>query len=213
MTIKEIIQACLPIVGLPADPIQNDVLAFCIARVNTDGRKIYDAWPWDNSKTPIFSISSDANGVIKFASTVDVVRAVRKAGDGDGVSSLFAEDEVLKARTGESVSSDSFQYLPDDGGCRRIKVADADTSYRVLTLARFVPFTTANYATASFPIDRAEPALVEYLSDALREWQGLPRLDRGVDAMRIALSRETQHAAKEFRAYPASPMFQEVGGW
>lgn len=214
------IKDAVQLVGLDRDNIQNDVLNAAIAYANLEGKKIWDAWPWDNTKIDEFSAPTpDSSGIITFASTVDVVRAIRKldASSNDG-GPIYNQDEVLAAVQGRTVLTDRFENLADDSSAnRRIRVqlpATAGTvTYKVLALKRFVPMTSSTYTTLSFPVDRAEGALIEALADKLREYLGRPKLGNAQTALNIALDRENSLSQREIRMVPRSPMFGDVGAW
>lgn len=213
-TVKQLIQSCLPHIGLPRDPIQDEVRDIGIAEYNMQAKPIFDAWPWDNAKLPEFEVTSDANGIITFASTVDVVRFVRPAAvDDDGYSEpTYHRDEIMARQHG--TTGQGFESYPDDASRnRRIKVPSASTAYKVLALFRFVEATSANWDTVYFPIDRAEVALREFLLDAFRIWAGHPPQGRGNNLLNTALGREVDQSQRERRVAPREGMFKDVGSW
>lgn len=218
MTIKQLIQSCLPIVGLPRDPIPVDVRDVALDVVNSEGKKIWIAWPWDNTKIDEFTAPAPAAGIITFDTNVDVIRAIRTLTSADETTSapVFAHDEIQAVIQGATVLSDSFESLADDPdtGGRRIRVEDsADKTYRVLALLRWVDYDSTTYLTESFLIDRAETALRQYIIDGLREWLGDMQGGKGDVHLQLALRRENEHHQREQKVLPRTPLFQEAGRW
>ena len=230
MTVYELIQSCMPSIGLPITPIQSDIVDMALASYNVDGKTVFNAWPWDNSKLDEFtSPTPDSGGIITFAANVDIIRAIRylDAGTTDFTeegTGTFNEDEILSARYGLSVGEDKWQTLADStAGYRRIKVpTDNITSViRVLAAKRFTPAvisaaydpanptaTPTDYRVLSFEIDRAEPALREYMVDALRTYLGMGAVGKASTNLQVAINRETGQQNKEVRIEPKSPMFK-----
>jgi len=227
-TIKAIIQDCVQeALGLPRDPIATDIRDLALSAVNTRGRIVWDAWPWDNSKVDAFTVvASGTHGILQMPVTVDVVRAVRLAGD-DGYR-LYPQDEILAAANGSDIEGERFQYVTDFEGCRRIMLGAeaAGKTYSVLALSRWVDATVeedydpdepadtpTDYRVMTFAIDRAEPALREFVKDALRAWAGDAPQGAGSDLLALAKNRETKQQDREIRVNPRCPMFEEVGSW
>ncbi len=215
-TIQQIIQDALPYIGLPRSPIQADVLDVALAIVNVEAEDIFNAVDWVNARMDVFTATPDANGVITFAENVDVIRAVRTI-DSTNTNSgnpIFNEDEVLAASQGAGISSNAFQHLSDDdNGCRRIKVSTEDTpaTYAVLALKRLTKYTTSNYTTATFPIDRAVGVLQKKVINALRGWQGLTPVHDARGSLLVAVNREKGLTQTQERFVPQTPMFGESG--
>jgi len=218
MTIHELIQDCVQDgLGLPADPIQTDVYDRALRYVNSEGQKIWDAWPWDNTKLDEFEAPTpDSDGIITFASNVDIIRAVRTAGsDTEAGVRIYNQDEIQAAGYGQTVSSDHFIRLADDGsGNRRIQVDDEDATYRILATYRFTPYTTVTAATDSYPIDVAEQALKAFVCDRLRIWAGEQPTGEGVDLLAQAHGKENDIADRDYQLLPRHPYFDETAyGW
>jgi len=210
--IKDCVQAAL---GLPRDPIQTDVYEQALAVVNSEGQKIWDSWPWDNTKLDEFDAPTpDSDGIITFASNVDVVRALRTTtDDGTGVR-VYSQDEVQAVGLGQTVSSERFIPLKDDAsGNRRIQVYDEDADYRVLATYRFTPYTTVTALTESYPIDRAEQALKAFTCDMLRIWAGEQPVGDGPSALATAFDKENNTQDRDRQVVPRHPMFEESGDW
>ena len=222
MTIDALIQDCVQLaLGLPRSPIQTDVYNAALAAVNSEGQKIWDAWPWDNTKldefeTPTPVADAFGDGVITFAANVDTIRALRTitdTSDGSGTR-IFNQNDIQAAELGETISSTKFIYLADDAsGCRRIKVNDSTGTYRALATFRFTPYTTGTALTDSYPIDRAEQALRSFVCDALRIWGGEQVVGDGPSLLALAHDKENEVADRDFQMTPRSPMFEDVGNW
>lgn len=223
--IKDAVQSVLL---LDRDDISTDVRDMCLAIVNTQGKIIFDSWPWDNSKIDEFdSPASDADGIITFAATVGEIRAIRSKSSSTQTSEpLYAQDDVLNALNGASVQSSGFTYLADStAGYRRIKVPSQSAlgDYRVLALKRCPTYSslavgdtgydaTVDYSLVGFVIDRAESALRAYLEDSLRAYNGFQMMGQGVQLLQMAKDRETKTQQREARVNPRSPMFSESDG-
>jgi hypothetical protein len=230
MIIKSLIQDSVQsVLLLPRDPLQTQIRDLALAEVNNQGRIIFDAWPWDNSKIdPFDSPASDSDGIITFASTVDVIRAIRTIDTANTTGiPIFNQDEINAAINGETVSSERFIHLADSAaGCRRIQVDEekAAATYKVLALKRFITYqslasteagydATRDYALVSFVIDRAEPALRAFVDDALRRYSGTSPVGNGGELLSEAKNRETSQQQRERRAEPRYPAYEEVGDW
>lgn len=229
MTVYEIIQSAVSDgLGLPRTPIQNDVLLEGISRYNKVGKLIFDRYPWDNAKSAIAEVSP-TSGIITFASTVDIVRAIRPkdtTSTNDNQLAIWPQDDVNAALQGVAVSSNSFKYLADDSsGNRRIQVNTDDgvTTYYALTLLRFVSAivdpsysassptdTPTDYRVLQFPIDVANSALASYMADEMRAWDGQPREDKWQEQLQIALNRVQNQSAREVVVYPYDSGFNDL---
>lgn len=232
-TIKTILQDCVAeAMGLPRDELPIDMRDLALAALNEWATVIWGSWPFDNEKLDEFTTPSpDADGIITFAATVDVVRAIKAVttGNDDADVRIWNQDELLAAAQGVSVSSERFLHLKDDAaGCRRIKVAvDASVSaYKCLALARYVEATVeadydeadpdatpTDYRVQTFLLDRAEPALRAYVKDALRKFEGIPQEKTGERLLALAVNREQLDSDRERRVEPRAPMFEDVGNW
>jgi hypothetical protein len=228
MTFQQLIQqAVQEALGLPRDPIATDIRDLALATANMQGKIIWLSWPYDNEKLDEFTDTPDANGIITLPATVDIVRAVKciAAGTTEGTR-VWPESELIAAAAGETLSSDRFHYLADLEGFRRIKVGDTTASYRILALARWTDATVeADYDPASpedtptdyrvlqFPLDRAEPALMEFIKDALRVWDGAAPTRDGGNLLQVAMNRETKQQDRDDRLNPRCPAYDEVGAW
>ena len=238
MTVLEIIQdAVSDGLGLPRDPIQNDVMAEGIARYRKVGKVIFDLFPWDNRKTPNFD-TDDATymtsydtdtGIITFAATIDIVRAIRAVSTSntapDGI--VYAQSEINAAINGVDVSSGRFDPLPDDSnGCRRILIQkdDAVAKYRILATARFIPAiidsaydstdpsaTPTDYRVLEWPIDHADSAIIAYMSDELRGWDGQRLKNDWKELLSGAIGKVTEQQARGKEVFPQVGMFGDLG--
>jgi hypothetical protein len=217
--------------GLPRDEIQTDIRDLALSVYNEKGRIIWDSHRWDNEKVDEFtSPAATAAGIITFAATVDVVRAIRSIEtNSEGSARVWNEDELIAAAQGEAISGDRFQHLADDAdGYRRIMVHpdNVGKTYKVLALKRWVDAivdgaysavnpsaTPLDYRVMRVAVDRAEPALRAYVKDALRIWKGEPPLNNGDQLLSVAVRRETFDADRERRTNPVAPNFDEIGEW
>jgi hypothetical protein len=232
-TVKEILQDCIQqALSLPRDPIQTDIRDLALSAYNEEGRIIWDSWPWDNEKVDEFTApTASSEGIITFASTVDVVRAIKGYDDSSDVDGtrIWNEDELIAAANGESVSTDRFQHLADSStGCRRIKVATDNDSgvYKALCLKRWVDAivdaayssttpsaTPTDYRVLTFAVDRAETALREQIKDKLRIYRGKPVRGLGDKLLKTAMNRDQLDSDRERRINPRCPQFSDVGSW
>lgn len=207
-------------IGFPASMLDSDVVLrdFILSALNAQADQVWNMRSWDNEKVDAFQISPDADGIIKFASTVDIVRGLRRytADQYPDGYPIYAQDELINAMNSNILSSDFYELLADsDDGCRRVRVNvnDAAQVYTAIVVKRFVPFTLANWLTVTFPIDRATTALVGFVADDIRAWQNLPKKDLGAAALAIALDRDIRQQNRDTRAVPRYPYFREAGNW
>lgn len=217
MTVKELIsRAASKALGVPKSPLQLDVRDAGLDAYNLYGRKIHDVWPWDNTKVDEITCTPDDDGIITLPAYVDTVRAVRCVSQAlsSGSYGVPNRDPVV-AYHNDAGGQPTRQYevlADDDDGFRRIWVpGDSTSEYVVLPLRRFVEVTANNYDTESFPIDRAEPALFEYVFDYLREWGGLTPGGKGQSTLDLAIRRETEITQRDVQKVPAVGKFQQVG--
>ena len=230
--IKEILQDCLQqALGLPRNPIQTDMRDLALGACNESAMEIWLSWPFDNQKTDEFTApTADADGIITFASTVESVRALKAVETGQETTTrIWNEDDLIASANGVLVSEDRFVHLSDDSdGNRRIQVDPSNTAteYKCLALKRWVdavvddayneaaPTATPNdYRVLTFILDRAEPALRANIKDVLRDFQGIPRQNRGEALLNLAIRREQLDNDRERRINPRYPMFADVGEW
>ena len=230
MTFWKIIQdAVQEGLGLPRDPIAVDIRDLALSSANNRGKIIWASWPFDNEKMDEFTAPtpSAVSGVIQFPSDVDAIRAVKAVVTGatEGTR-IWSEDDLNAAAQGSEVSSERFIYLSDYQGCRRIKVADPTLTYRVLALSKWVDAivdpnysavnpaaTPTDYRVLTFPLDRAEPALLEMVKDDLRTWDGNAPKGEGISLLQLAKIRETEHQDRDQRLNPRYPAYSEAGDW
>lgn len=149
---------------------------------NHCGRIIWNKWPWANRELDLFEVTPDSDGIITFDgdnSTVDMVKAIVPVNAdfennvGYALEPAARVGEMMKAA---EVSGSSFIRLADDSsGNRRIQVnADDDAStYKVLATKRFVKATSDNYDTVTWPLDKAQPALEEFIREKVRVFEGI----------------------------------------
>ena len=229
MTFYQIIQTAVQeALGLPRSPIATDIRDLALSTVNTQGKIIWMSWPYDNEKMDEFTApDTSESGVIVFGSDVDAIRAIKamQAGQTEGTR-VWPEDELIAASNGQSVSTDRFIYIKDYNGCRRIKVADPSLTYKVLALSKWVDAvvdedydedipdaTPTDYRVMEFPLDRAEPALLAFVKDALRVWDGTAPTGEGGNLLAVAKNRETDQQDRDARINPRYPAYSEVGDW
>lgn len=231
-TYETIIEECVQqALALPSNAITTEIRDLALATANEQGRIIWDSWPFDNEKLDEFDApTADSDGIITFASNVDVVRAVMAEVTGqDTTTRIWAQDELMAAARGESVQSERWIPLADSSdGCRRIQVnADDDvTTYRILALKRYVDAvvddsydstnptaTPTDYRVLEYVLDRTEPALRAYVKDALRGYAGFPQHNTGPKLLEQALKREIYDGGRERRVEPRYPMFDDVDSW
>ena len=220
MSYKTIIEnAAQQALGIDMDSIPDDIRDMGLSLVSTEGKAIWDGWPWDNTKVTVDSLTPDTDGIITFASTVDAIRAVRPTPtNADAIiSPVYNEDEILAIVQGKSINPGRFQNMADDSsGNRRIRVVVADSdsgTWTVLALLRFVEPTLLNYDTLDFPIDRARGALLEFVKDGFREFLGRSVVGKGGRLLSTALDRETRQQDKENKVQPRHPSNRESGNW
>jgi hypothetical protein len=228
-TYSELIADCVAIALLmPRSPIQEEVRDLALAVANHRSRIIWDEWPFDNEKMDEFDAPAPVNGVITFPVTVDVVRAISSVDSNGERTRIWNQDELIAASQGESVASSRFEHLADAAGnLRRIRVASDDsldsTTFKALCLTRYVPAvvdtlydplnptaTPTDYRVLNFLLDRAEPALKEFVCDSLREWSGKAKQGEGVALLTAAVKREQYDNDRERRVNPRYPIFDEV---
>lgn len=236
-TISQIINECVQqALGLDpeTDGLQTEIRNVALNVVNHKGKMIWDSWPWDNSKLDEFTApTADSDGIITFAANVDIIRAIRTVNTSqNSATPVFNEDEIVAARIGSVSPSDTYQHLADSSdGYRRIKIdteiaTDASSTIKVLALKRWVDLTVDDsysssnpsatpydYRVAVFPLDKAVPALKEFVIDGLKVWDGQAASGGGSAALKIAVDRETQFQEREKRIIPATEYFSEVGAW
>lgn len=234
MTVLAIIKkAIINGLKLPEDPIANDVLSLALGFYNTSGQMLYDIWPWDNRNIDQLTMTPDADGIITFGVTVDIIRAVKAVATGSSQNDdtfVWPQDQIEAAIAGQLVSPDRFVYLSDDPttGGRRIQVNtdDAVSSYKVLAFEKFVDAivdpnydpdnptnTPTDYRVLEFPIDHADPAIIARVSDDLREWDGADRKNEWQAMIEVAKQKVDKHQARGHVVYPVDPVFGEMGEW
>ena len=236
-TVKEIIEdAVSDGLGQPRSPIQNDVLLEAIARYRKVGKFVFDSFPWDAKKIDQFTtanstyVTSFTAGVITFTALVDIVRAIKPlTSAGEDTEALWPQSDIEAAIRGVPVESDRFVFLTDGtDGVKRIKV-DPDsttTTYGILAAKRFVPAivdasysagspsaTPTDYRVLTWPIHRAENALVAYLADELRMWDGQAAVGDGGTYMQRAIDTITRQESHAQVHSPAHPLFGESTRW
>ena len=239
MTVEEIIQdAVSDGLGLPRDPIANDVIQEAVARYRKVGRALYDDEIWDNKKIDGFTSDDStyvasfdtSTGIITFVSTVDMVRAV-VAVDSSSLEDdtfIWPENDVAAYMRGDTIGNTRFQILADDSSNRKrikINVDDDVTQYRILATLRFVPATIessydssnpsntpTDYRVLTWPIRDADPVIVAYMADELRAWDG--QAIKG-DWGRLLNNVKDKLRTQEARENVFMPIgdFREVGNW
>lgn len=227
-TFKAIIEnAVMDGLGLPKDPIPTDIRDIALATLNTQGKVIWLSWPWDNEKLDEFTVpSADADGIVVFGSDVEAIRGIRPLSD-DG-DPCWNADELIAISSGSELDTEQFVYLADANGCRRIKLLKntAGASFKALALRRWVDAvvdpdydsndpdaTPTDYRVLEFPLDRAEPAVGEFVKDALRAWSGESPRGQGSSMLQVAQNRENEQQERNRRCNPRAPLFEEAGNW
>ena len=231
-TVEDILTDCIQqALGLPRTPLDTEVRDLALGAYNEEGRIIWDEWPWDNEKLDEFTApTADSDGIITFASNVEVIQAVKASVTGaTETTRIWNEADRIAASRGVSVSEDKFGHMADDSdGYKRIRVdPDNDaSSYTVLALKRWVDATVdaaydssaptatpLDYRVETFIIDGAEPALRAAIKDVLRMWDGQRPLGNRDRLLGVALRRDQLDEDRDHRINPRSPMFSEVGNW
>ena len=230
MTFEEIIQKAIPrALGLPSDPIHDDVLEVALEACNEEGLNIWDIWPWDNKKPEgTVSVTPDSSGIITFDSTVDIVRALRALDStGEDSDAILPQNDGDAFLRGTNVSSLRFINLSDDSdGYRRIQVDDDDsiTTYRALVFKKWTDAvedaaydssdptaTPTDYRVLAFPVDKAINAMIGYVRDALRDWDGQGQTTEGADKLAVVISKHKRQEGRTQTVMPVSPMFDDSG--
>jgi len=240
MTVLEIIEdAVSDALGLERDPIQNNVIQEGIARYRKCGKIIFDLFPWDNRKLPYFNTdSADATlmtsyttttGIIIFGTSIDIVRAVRsiETSDNDDTGGLIWAQSVINAAViGENVSSVRFIPMDDSAaGNRRISVRidDEVAKYRIVATKRFVPAiidaaydaldptaTPTDYRVLEWPIHHADPAIVAYVADELRGWDGQTEKEDWNSLLQVGINKVDNQQARDHQITPQDPEFNDL---
>jgi len=241
MTVLELIQGAVSDgLGLPRDPIQNEILLEAISRYNKVGRVIFDEELWANKKIDQF-LSSDSTyvssydtstGIITFTSSVDMVLAVVVVNSSslDNDSFVWAENEISAMLRGDQtgITSGRYHKLADTAaGLTRIKVNPNDDvqSYRILATKNFVEATVESSYSSSDPtatptdyrvlewtIPDALPVIQAYMADELRSWDGQARRGDWAQLLGNAKSKTITQEGRENVIMPIGD-FGEVGAW
>jgi hypothetical protein len=198
---------------------------------------IFDLFPWDNRKTPNFD-TDDATymtsydtdtGIITFAPAIDIIRAVRAVSTSDAQPDrvVYAQSEINAAINGVDVSPGRFDPMHDDSnGSRRILVQKDDSidKYRMLATTRFVPAiidpnydandptaTPTDYRVLEWPIDHADSAIIAYVSDELRGWDGQRLKNDWKEILAVAIAKVTEQQARGQEVFPVHGSFGNLG--
>jgi len=216
---------------LKRDPIQLSIVDEAIARYRKCGQVIFESYMWDARKVDQYEVTPDSDGIITFASTVDLVLALRgtEAGETTSDTIIWPEDEVNAAIRGDDVSSLRFTKLSDTtAGLRRIQTQadDAFSTFRALVTKRFVPAvrsltysslnptaTPTDYRVLTWPVDHADAALVAYIADELRKWDSTKPENDWEKLLAIAVNKVSNQAATDHTIFPMSPMFSDLSGF
>lgn len=214
--------------NVPQDRIQSDVMRFALDSYNHYGQLVWNQWKWDNAKLTDKAYTPDADGIIELDADVETVRAVYTGTDDTTKEPVSNFESTLKAGgSAPALTNATFEYLADnDSGQRRIKVSNADATYTVLALKRFVEATIeggydsedptatpTDYRVLKWTLDRAKPAIVAYISDQIRAMQGKQSGDQGSSALASAIEREESFQAKDHRVVPSHPGYSDIGNW
>lgn len=214
--------------NFPEERVQIDVLKYALDSYNHFGQVVWNEWRWDNAKIEEKEYTPDADGIITLDADVESVRAVYSGTDAAGAP-VFPLDESLKfGGAAPALTTETFHHMADDEdtGQRRIKVTKATATYRILALKRFVEATIesdydeedpsatpTDYRVAQWILDRAKPAIVSLVADALRKMRGLSEIGDGAAFLQKAIQREETAQAKDNRVVPQFPLYGEVGNW
>ena len=222
--------------GLPRSPMQLDVLKEALARYQKCGKIIFDMVNWDNGKIPYFQTDDTdatlmtsydtATGIITFGSSIDILRAIRPIDPANLANenyALWAQNQVNAAVNGLDVSPGRFIPMNDDAnGNRRIQVQidDGITTYKIVAVKRFVPAiiddaydyrdpsaTPTDYRVLTWPIDHSDPAIVAYMADELRTWDGQTAKNDWTALVQVAINKTENMQARDKAVYPQDPMF------
>ena len=176
------------------------------------------------------------NGIIVFDGEadddedVDVVRAVVALAEGDDGDVLVWNQDAIRSlmNGGDSPGSYRFHNIADDAsGNRRIKVdvEDGVSSYKVLAFRRFLkaafysattvptPTSDDDYRTLKWKIDIAEPALIAWIADKLREWASREKTGTWAHSLNGTIKELREQEATEVLITPDCGMFADVGGF
>jgi hypothetical protein len=229
-TVYEILQDCIQqALALERTNIHEDILYLSLGAYNERGRIIWDSWPFQDERLDEFTApAADSDGIITFASNVDIIRAIKAVGsDADATETkVWNQDDLMAAANGQIVSSARFITLArDSDNCVRIRVNTDDdaTAYKALALKNWTDAivdpnysasnpsaTPTDYRVMTFPLYRAEPALRAYVKDTLREAQGMTPSGAGGELMAVAVRREEYDQDNERRVVPRNPMFYDL---
>ena len=234
MTYEEAIQqAVADGLGLPKSPIQNDVFTPALDFANREGRKVFDAWMWQNRELDTVEVSTDTDGIITFDgdnATVDLVKGMRGIdAAGEETGPIYPQTRMEANLQGAEVQAGYFIQLPDDDdGYRRVKVAtdDSISTYKCQVTKRYVDAvvdddydaddesaTPYDYRVLTWPIDKAQNAFLGFLTDALRIWDGNRPTGDGVASLSQAVEKVTKQQGNASQLVPHSPIFDEMGNW
>jgi len=224
--------------GLPRSPMQLDVLKEALARYQKCGKIIFDLVNWDNGKLPYFQTDDTdstlmtsfdtTTGIITFGTSIDIIRAIRPV-DPNNVSNtnsaIWAQNQVNAAVNGDDVSPGRFIPMNDDAnGNRRIQVQvdDGITTYKIVASKRFIPAvidaaydvsdesaTPTDYRVLTWPVDHSDPAIVAYMADELRSWDGQTEKKDWSALVQVAVNKTENIQARDHAVYPESPMFSD----
>lgn len=211
--------------NVPDDRVQLDVMRYALESYNHHGQLIWNEWRWDNAKIQEKQYTADADGIITLDADVESVRAVRTGLPGKEEAVLPYEETLESVGAAPGLTKETFRYLSDAAtGQRRIQVTDASLGYKVLALKRFVEAiidpaynasnpaaTPTDYRVLTWTLDRAKPAIVAAVADALRMMRGLPQTGDSNAALANAIMREEQMQARDNRVVPQFPTYGEVG--
>lgn len=211
--------------NVPDDRVQLDVMRYALESYNHHGQLIWNEWRWDNAKIQEKEYTPDSQGVITLDADVESVRAVRTGLPGKEEAVLPYDETLESVGSAPGLTKQTFRYLSDaTAGQRRIQVTDAALAYKVLALKRFVEAvidpaynasspssTPTDYRVLTWTLDRAKPAIVAAVADALRLMRGMPQTGESGMALANAIMREEQMQARDNRVTPQFPTYWEAG--
>jgi hypothetical protein len=191
---------------------------------------MFDQYPWDERKIAQTTVTPDSTGVITFDAEVDIIIAIRPATP-DAANNyniaIYPQDEVMAYIWGKEVSSHRFiPQPPDDSDNRRIKVDSSDNvaTYYALTMKRFVratiestydandpSATPTDYRVLKWPIDHATEAVISYVADRYREFEGDEMTNEWKNFIAVEKAKVREQQATQRKIVPANPMFSGLG--
>lgn len=234
-TVETIIKAAIREALKLNSAIPDDLLEAAVDFYNASEPIVWRAFPFHTKKIELEK-TPDSNGIIVFDGEadddedVDVVRAVVALAEGDDGDVLVWNQDAIRSlmNGGDSPGSYRFHNIADDAsGNRRIKVdvEDGVSSYKVLAFRRFLkaafysattvptPTSDDDYRTLKWKIDIAEPALIAWIADKIREWASREKTGTWAHSLNGTIKELREQEATEVLITPDCGMFADVGGF